>query len=213
MKVRSLLVAAVLLMPTMASGQSQGVDEAQAVNGTANGTTAGTYDPITNGQRIEWIVDGTIGLRSLGIGVITASWQTAWNTPEEWHRSWSGAGKRYLAREADVGISNTLEAGLGALWGEEPRYIPSRRHGVGARTRYAVKTVFLAQRRDGHLAPAWGRYVANTVNNLVENTWLPSSVTSPSQTVIRSADGFLGRLIGNVYEEFWPDVRRIVRRR
>ena len=171
-----------------------------------------TYAPITGQQRIEWVVDGTVGPRSLAVGVIAMAWQTAWDTPEEWGRSWSGAGKRYLAREADVAISNTLEAGLGALWHEEPRYIPSHRRGVRARTYYAMKTVFLAQRSDGRLAPAWGRYVANTLNNVIENAWLPPSVTTPEQTLIRSADGFLGRLIGNIYEEFWPDAKRLLHR-
>ena len=151
---------------------------------------------------------GIVGPRSLSIGVLADSWQTGVNSPKEWNRSWSGFGKRYLAREADVAISNTLEAGLGSLWGEEPRYILSHRRGVWPRARYAIKTVFLAQRRDGHLAPAWGRYVANTVNNVIENAWLPPSVTTSQGTVVRSGEGFLGRLAGNLFAEFWPDAKR-----
>ena len=168
------------------------------------------YVPIEVNQRADWIVDGTIGLRSLWVGVLTSSWETAWNTPAEWNRTWSGMGRRYVAREADVTISNALEAGLGAIWGEDPRYVPSQRHGIGPRARYAVKTVFLAPRRDGHLAPAWGRYVGNTLNNVIENAWLPASVTTPRQTIVSSANGFLGRLIGNMYEEFWPDAHRLL---
>jgi hypothetical protein len=171
-------------------------------------TPASLYVPIDSDQRFAWVVDGSVGRRSLGVGVIATVWQTAWDTPPEWNRGWSGTGKRYAAREADVTISNTLEAGLGALWGEEPRYIPSHRHGVGPRMRYAAKTVFLAQRPDGRLAPAWGRFIGNTVNNVIENAWLPPSVTTPRQTMVRSANGFLGRLIGNVYDEFWPDAQR-----
>jgi hypothetical protein len=72
--------------------------------------------------------------------------------------------------------------------------------------------VFLAQRRDGRLAPAWGRYVGNTLNNVIENAWLPPSVTTPKETIIRSANGFLGRLIGNFYDEFWPDAHRLLHR-
>ena len=174
--------------------------------------TAAPYDPIDSAQRVAWVVDGSIGRRSLGVGVITTAWQTAWDTPTEWGRSWPGVARRYAAREADVTISNTLEASLGAIWGEEPRYIPSGRHGLGARTRYAAKTVFLAQRRDGRLAPAWGRYVGNTLNNVIENAWLPPSVTTPKETIIRSANGFLGRLIGNFYDEFWPDAHRLLHR-
>lgn len=163
---------------------------------------------------MSWIVDGTVGVQSLTfVGPLAAGWDTAFNQPSEWHQSWSGFGKRYLEREADVAISNSIEAGVGALWGEEPRYVRSGRHGIGARARYAIKTAFVTQRRDGHLAPAWGRYVGNTLNNVIENAWLPPSATTPGQTVFRSTLGFLTRIGGNAWEEFWPDVSARLRRR
>lgn len=171
------------------------------------------YRPVTTGERVEWIVGGTIGPRSLGVGVIASAWQTAWDTPDEWGQGWSGFGKRYFEREADVAISNTIEGGLGAIWGEDPRYVRSGRRGVWPRARYAMKTVFLAQRRDGRLAPAWGRYAGNVFNNIIENTWLPPSVTTRDETVLRSLNGFLGRLAGNLWDEFWPDVERRVFKR
>jgi hypothetical protein len=171
--------------------------------------TADAYVPITGAERVDWIVDGTIGRRSLfAVGPLATLWQTGFNTPEEWGRGASGIAKRYAQREADVAISNTLEAGFGALWGEDPRYIRSGRRGIWPRARYAIKTVVLAQRRDGSLKPAWGRYAGNVVNNLIENTWLPPSVTTGRQTAWRSALGLLGRLGGNAWEEFWPDVFR-----
>jgi hypothetical protein len=176
--------------------------------------TAEAYVPITTAQRVDWIVDGTIGKRSLTVvGPLATAWQTAFNTPEEWGRGFSGIAKRYAQREADVAISNTIEAGLGALWGEDPRYIPSGRKGIWPRARYAMKTVFLAQRRDGSLQPAWGRYAGNTLNNLIENTWLPPSMTTGRQTALRSGMGMLGRLGGNAWEEFWPDVARRFRKK
>jgi hypothetical protein len=170
------------------------------------------YVPIDARLRVDWIVGGTIGARSLGVGVLATAWQTGWNTPEEWGRTWRGAGKRYLAREADVAISNTIEAGLGAIWDEEPRYIAAPPGTVRSRAVHALKTVLLAQRRDGHLAPAWGRYAGNVLNTLIENAWLPASITTSRQTAIRSANGFLGRIAGNLWEEFWPDIRRRIRR-
>ena len=175
--------------------------------------TADTYVPITGAQRVDWIVDGAIGRRSLTIvGPLATVWQTGFDSPEEWGRGVSGVTKRYAQREADVALSNTIEAGLGALWGEDPRYIRSGRKGVWPRARYTMKTVFLAQRRDGSLKPAWGRYAGNVVNNLIENTWLPPSVTTPGQTAWRSGLGMLGRLGGNAWEEFWPDVVRRFRK-
>ena len=175
---------------------------------------SGSASPITAGQRIYWIVDGTVGPKSLAIvGPLSAGWSTAWNTPEEWGQSWEGFGKRYLQREADVAISNTLEAGLGAIWGEDPRFVPSNRRGIWPRAMFAVKTAFLAPRRDGHLAPAWGRYAGNVFNNVIENSWLPPSVTTPGETAWRSAAGLGGRILGNLWEEFWPDARRRLMRR
>src|SRR4051812_15827913 len=59
--------------------------------------------PMTAEERIHWVVDGTVGLKSLTVvGPIGVAWQTAWNQPEEWGQGWSGVGKRYLQREADV---------------------------------------------------------------------------------------------------------------
>jgi hypothetical protein len=175
--------------------------------------SANAYVPISGTERVDWIVSGTVGPRSLGVGVLAATWQTGFNVPREWGQTWNGFGKRYVEREADVAISNTIEAGLGALWGEDPRYIRSGRHGIWPRTRYALKTVFLAQRSSGRLAPAWGRYAGNVFNNIIENEWLPPSITTWGQTTVRSANGFLGRAAGNLWDEFWPDVRRRLKKR
>ena len=158
-------------------------------------------------ERINWIVDGMLGPRSLAVGVITSTWQTSLRIPDEWSRSAFGFRERYLEREADVAISNTIEAGLGALWGEDPRYIRAPRGSARSRFAYALKTVVLAPRADGQLKPAWGRFAGNVFNNVIENAWLPPSMTTPGQTALRSANGMLGRLAGNLWDEFWPDIR------
>ena len=208
-----LLTALFVSAPRAAFCQPASDADAAAQSSAASPVTADAYVPISGAQRTDWIVDGTVGRKSLFVvGPLATVWQTSFNSPEEWGRGVAGIAKRYAQREADVAISNTIEAGLGALWGEDPRYIPSGRKGVWPRARYAMKTVFLAQRRDGSLQPAWGRYAGNVVNNLIENTWLPPSVTTPGQTAWRSGLGMLGRLGGNAWEEFWPDVVRRFRK-
>jgi hypothetical protein len=201
-------------LPTAVWSQEAPDANSAAQTGQAQTLTADTYVAITPSERVSWIVVGTVGPKSLFIiGPLAAAWQTAFNTPEEWGRGWSGFGKRYAQREADVAISNTIEGGLGALWGEDPRYIPSARKGIWPRARYALKTSVLAQGRDGRLRPAWARYAGNTLNNVIENSWLPPSQTTAGQTALRSGMGIVTRMGGNLWDEFWPDVVRLLRKR
>jgi len=190
------------------------VSASAAAQQTSQPLPAGADQPMTGSERIHWIVDGTIGPKSLAVvGPISVGWQTAWNTPDEWGQSWDGVGKRYAQRLADVAISNTLEGGLGAIWGERADYLRSGRKRFKSRLGYALKTAFLAYRPDGHLEFAWARLAGNTINNVIENTWLPPSATTWQQTTWRSASGFGSRAIGNVWEEFQPEIMRVVFRR
>ena len=137
-----------------------------------------------------------LGPRSLGVGVLAATWQMSWEIPKEWPRSPYGFQLRYLEREADVAISNTLEAGLGALWGEDPRYVRAPRGRVGSRVAHAVKTVVLAPRPDGQFKPAWGRFAGNVFNNVIENAWLPPSMTTPGRRLFAARTGCSGTPCG-----------------
>jgi hypothetical protein len=163
--------------------------------------------PITPQERRKWWVEGTLGPKALGTGLVMGAWRTAVDSPEEWQGS-SGFAKRVLTHDADNGISKGIEGSLGLLWGEDPRPVRSHRDSFGGRLGFAMKTVVLAPRSDGHLAPAWGRYAGDVGSNVVKNAWLPSRLTTPKETARRIAAGLVGRLAMNMWHEFGPDLRR-----
>jgi len=167
----------------------------------------GESHPITAVERRAWIVQETVAPRSLGTGAMIGTWQTALGSPREWRRS-SGFTRRVLTVEADNAISTGIEGSLGALWGEDPRVRPSGLSGVRPRLGYAMKTVLLAPRRDGHFAPAWGRVAGAVGSNVVKNAWLPSRHTTGKETALRVASTFATRLGVNVWREFGPDLRK-----
>jgi hypothetical protein len=210
--VACLLTATLVARPAAVFCQrATAADTAQG--STASVPTAEAYVPITPTERVRWVLDDTFGPRSLLVVTPTvALWGTLWNTPIEWGSGGSGVGKRYAHHLADVGIPAAIETALGAITGEEPRYIPSGRKGIWPRVRYAAKTVVLVQRRDGSLKPAWSRLGANLANDVIENTWLPPSMTTGRDTAWRTGAGVLGRLAGNVWQEFWPDLSRTLRK-
>src|ERR1700674_1255344 len=80
------------------------------------------YQPITSTGRIRWFVLNSIGPQSLAAGVFSAAIGTAMNSPSEYGPHWEGFGKRYGLRLTGIVTQNAMEAGVGTLWGEDPRY-------------------------------------------------------------------------------------------
>jgi hypothetical protein len=167
-----------------------------------------SYQPITPKQRAEWFVLSTVGPESLGGGVISAGWGTLFNKPREYGPHWEGLGKRYGMRLTGVSVSNAMEAGVGALWGEDPRYTRSESESFGGRVGHVVKMTFLARNRQGRLMPAYARYIAIPGNNFLSNTWRADSEATFGDASVRTLLGFLGRMSSNAFREFWPDVHR-----
>src|ERR1043166_8687340 len=147
------------------------------------------------------------------VGTWTAGIGTARNKPEEYGPHWDGFAKRYGMRFSGIAASNTIEAGLGALWGEDPRYVRNPLLPFRKRIGNVFLLSFAARNREGKLMPAYARYVAIPGNNFLSNTWRVSSEATTNQALARTGYGVLSEVAGNAWAEFWPDVKRIVFRR
>jgi hypothetical protein len=163
---------------------------------------------ITGEGRLQWFTTSTVGPPSLIAGAISAGWGTLFNSPHEYGPHWEGFGKRYGMRFTGVATSNAIEAGLGAVWGEDPRYFPGLGQPFKHRVARVVKMTFLAYDRNGRTVPAYARYIAIPGNNFLSNTWRADSEATPAHAIERTLTGVLGRMASNAYREFWPDVRQ-----
>jgi len=166
-----------------------------------------TYHPISSRQRLRWFLTNTIGPPHLVGGLFTSAFGTAVDRPTEYGPGWAGFGDRYGIRLTGIVTGNAIEATAGALWGEDPRYFRVPGEPFTRRILNAVQLTFEARRRDGHFAPAYARYVAISGNNFLSNTWRVDSEANAHDAVIRTVDGFAGRLASNLFEEFWPDIK------
>lgn len=164
--------------------------------------------PITSSERVLWVGASVYGPRSIAAGVFVAGLQTHTDWPSEWEHTWGGFARRYAARDAAIATSNSIEASLGAAWGEDPRYFRCSCNSVRSRAGNAAKLTFLARRSDGHLAPAWARYAGTATGSVVQTAWLPPSLDEWQQVALREGTAFAGRFVGNLWTEFWPDIRR-----
>jgi len=161
--------------------------------------------PISGNERLRWTVKSTVGTGSLVTGVFSAAWGTAINEPEEYGPHYGGFAKRYGMRLTGVAASNSIEAGAGAIWKEDPRYVSSNRGGIIERVKYAGRMTFFARRADGTIAPAYARYIAVPTSNFISNSWRVESESSVSSALVRTGLGFAGRFVGNVIHELWGE--------
>lgn len=161
-------------------------------------------------ERLEWAGSATLGPPNLAAGVFTSGIQTWRNDPPEYGPHWDGFGKRYGLRLTGNATSNVMEAGLGSLWGEDPRYRPMESGSFKRRAWHAIKGGFVAQNRAGDTVPAYARYAAVSGGNVISNAWRPDSQRTAGNTTVRIGLGFVGRIAANSFTEFWPDVKRLV---
>jgi len=171
------------------------------------------YQPMTGEDRLRWAVVSTVGPRSLMSGVFSAGLGTLTNSPEEYGPHWDGFGKRYGMRLTGIATGNVIEAGLGAAWGEDPRYFRAEGQPVGSRIGNAVKMTFLARNKDGGIRPAYARYIAVAGNNVLSNTWRADSEATAADASLRIGIGFLSRMGSNLLSEFLPDMKRRLSRK
>jgi hypothetical protein len=166
------------------------------------------YEPISQHQRLQWFIDQTIGPSHVAAGVFVAAFGTARDVPPEYRGTWAGFGKRFAVREAGATLSNGMEAGLGELWGEDPRYFRNAELPFRRRVTNVVKQTFLARRRDGSFEPAFARYSGIVGSNFISNAWRPASEADTQHALYRTGWGILGRMASNAWDEFWPDAKQ-----
>jgi hypothetical protein len=181
--------------------------------GTMSGIASNPPPPLTGEERLKWVAESTVGPASLMGGAVAAGWGTLLNNPKEYGPHWGGFGKRYGLRTEGVATSNVMEAGFGSFWGEDPRYSRAGDQPFKSRIGNVIKMTFLAKDRNGHLMPAYSRYLAIPGSNFLSNTWRPDSDATAARATGRTALGFLARMTGNAFDEFWPDVKQRVFKR
>jgi hypothetical protein len=203
-----LFVASLSLRAPWAQTGSPDDEEANRHLATKGLVVRKPYEPITPTERAQWLVNSTVGPESLMAGVLSSGISTATNEPAEYGPTWGGFGERFGMRLTGVSTGNAIEAGLGAIWGEDPRYDRLPGAPFDIRVRNVVKLTFTARYHDGHLGPAYARLIAIPGNNVLSNAWRARSATYTEDVVLRTILGILGRMAGNAFVEFWPDVRR-----
>jgi len=166
------------------------------------------YRPITTEGRLQWFTRATVGPKSLVGGLFSAGFGTATDAPHEYGTHWIGFAQRYGMRLTGVSTSNAFEAGLGAAWGEDPRYFHAIDQPFAGRMRNVVDLTFRAYESDGERHLAYARIIAIFGNNFLSNSWRAHSEANFQHAMLRSGEGFGARFLSDFFNEFGSTVWR-----
>jgi hypothetical protein len=199
-----------LLPGTLASATAPDTDSETSSSSfnPASSSSSDSRRPITAKERMDWVVRGTIGPKTLAAGLVSAGWDTFFNEPKVYGPHWEGFGDRYGMRLSGLAVSNTMEAGFGAIWGEDPRYRRDEGAPLLNRLGHATKMTFMADNRDGSVRLAYARFIAIPGSNFVSNAWRAPGDDSAGNAAVRIGLGFFSQWGSNTFDEFWPDVKR-----
>ena len=168
--------------------------------------TPSDYRAISPDGRLRWFTRATIGPKSLVGGLLSSGIGTAADFPHEYGTHWSGFGQRYGMRLTGISTGNAIEAGMGAIWGEDPRYFRTVNQPFPAQLRNAVDLTFRAYRPDGERHLAYARFLAILGNNFLSNEWRVPSEANWQHAMIRSGEGFGARFLSDAVNEFLPPI-------
>lgn len=162
------------------------------------------YGPVTSAERLRWLASENFSPVGVLEDVAVAAESTRENSPREYGTHWAGFGKRFGVVTANYGVTTAMEAGLGSLWGEDPRYKRSEGLAFPSRVARVVKMTFLARNRAGNTVPAYARLLAIPAGSFAANAWMPDTQATFHDAILRTGLSFLGRIGTNAFREFGP---------
>ena len=174
---------------------------------SGNGAAA-CLPPLTGKERLKDYARWTIGPDALLGTAAAAGIAQARNHPSAWEQGMAGYGRRFASRVGKTVVNSTVRLGVESALGEDSRYYPSPRRGLGNRISHVFRTTLLARKPDGHETLAVGRLAGALSGGLVSRAWQPENQNSLRQGFESGAVSYGLDFASHTFEEFWPDIRK-----
>jgi hypothetical protein len=146
------------------------------------------------------------------LGVIALIGQ-ARNSDPSYGQGFQGYAKRYGTFFADTGIGTMMTTSVfPTLLRQDPRYFQLGTGSIWHRTMYSVSRIFVTRADSGELQFNYSEIVGNAVAAGISNTYHPENQRTLGNTLNVWGTDILLNSVCNVAKEFWPDMRRKIRK-
>ena len=167
---------------------------------------------LTLSERFRIYQHSVVNPDSLFAPAFGAALGQASNEPPEWGQGASGYGTRLASGYGRLVINRTIRFGVAALDHEDPRFSYSNEAGFWRRFRYASIHYVAARTDSGKRIPAFSRFAGTYGAAFIANEWYPESRANTGHALMRGSTALAAGWGWNVFREFWPDIKRSLRR-
>ncbi|HET6218407.1 MAG TPA: hypothetical protein VFE27_15385 [Acidobacteriaceae bacterium] len=131
------------------------------------------------------------------------------HTPAKWDGDGSSYTRRFASEYGQLAARNVIHEGLDSVTGLDPRYTPCKCDGTLHRSAHALKMTFTTYRQDGRLILDMPQIASAYGSGMISTYWYPHHQYTPLVQGVQFGHEQMGEvLIGNLVQEFGPDLKR-----
>ncbi len=172
------------------------------------------YKPLTGKERWRYYFNQNFISAGAYVGpVLSAVIDQVNGQPPEWGGGMQGYGKRVASRLGTGIVQGTTQSTACALLGQDPRYIRSSSTSILGRAGHAFAFGLLTYNNEGKVRIAFATLASYYVSSMSTNAWLPDRYSALGDGVRDGNRQVILAGLVNQFQEFWPDIKRIVFRR
>jgi len=169
--------------------------------------------PWSTKDKFHLLLNKTYSPYTVAGTAFNATWAQMTGQWYQYGGGMQGWGKRFGATLADTeGRALIQSFALSSVLRQDPRYFHSFKKGLIPRAWYAGTRVLVTRNDQGQSTLNTSELLGALFASSLENAYYPSSDRGFNQTMTRYIGAIGSDATTNLLREFWPDIRRILRR-
>ena len=171
------------------------------------------YEPLSGHQKFNLFLQRTYSPYTFVSAAAEATWAQIWAQWPQYGGGMEGWGKRFGATLADTESRRFIQTFLlSTVLHQDPRYFRSQKKGFFPRGWYAATRVLVTRNDDDDNTFNSSEFLGTLFTSSLQNAYYPRGERSFGNTMNRFAGALGSDATSNILREFWPDIRRIVRK-
>ena len=171
---------------------------------------SGQFAPMTVKEKTDYYLKATFSPQAIGRLALTNGFRQV--NGSDFGGGLGGFSKSFGSRYAEHVTKRTVQFGIGALRGEDPRFHRSNKEGFWGRTGFVLSRTVLVDMDNGGTSIAVGKLAGTFASNTLSQYWQPGRPNVLKQGLTDTGLSLASDVAMRMVREFWPDIKRAFKR-